>query len=157
MKRKFVLVEVTYTLEGDQQKHSKNHLVSLYVKNNLPSQQSQEMEMATDKARLWYNEVFPQKKIISIVPSETISSDFSLRTLSNDEPAKELKAAFTSSDVPPLDERFVNQSIQVLIDVNGHKKRFELGYYRTDENAWYDNRGIRLHNMEEMVWQYLPK
>jgi hypothetical protein len=84
MKRKFVLVEVTYTLEGDQQKHSKNHLVSLYVKNNLPSQQSQEMEMAVEKSRLWYNEVFPQKKIISIVPSETISSDFSLRTLSNE-------------------------------------------------------------------------
>jgi hypothetical protein len=84
MKRKFVLVEVTYTLEGDQQKHSKNHLVSLHVANNLPSQLSQEMEMAVEKSRLWYNEVFPSKKIISIVPSETISSDFSLRTLSNE-------------------------------------------------------------------------
>lgn len=72
--RKLVLVKVTYDL-GNDTTGEQTHLVVLNVNKVDHFTANQEMEMAVTKAKLYYEKEMPHAKIISIVPSVTISSD----------------------------------------------------------------------------------
>jgi hypothetical protein len=72
--RKLVLVTVTYDI-GNPEPSQQNHLVALNVNKLDHFTANEEMEMAFTKAKLYYEMEMPQAKIISIVPSATISSD----------------------------------------------------------------------------------
>jgi len=154
--RKLVLVTVTYDI-GNSEPSQQNHLVALNVNKLDHFTANQEMEMATTKARIFYEIKYPHAKIISIVPSETISSDYPK------EEGTDSVLLFTNfhpmSEIPELNPKEEETSFDVLIDIDGWRKDFYIGCYHTDFKEWRlkkedtDDYEIDLDNAR---WTYLP-
>lgn len=64
---------------------------------------------------------------------------------------------YKASDFPRKDQKLPFLSDNVLIDVDGWRTTFIIGYYHFNEKRWYAVHGDQdAIDQEKMIWQYLP-
>jgi hypothetical protein len=65
--------------------------------------------------------------------------------------------AFGLDNPPPVSEQDAPMSEDVLVDLNGHRKDFVIGWYDHDDKEWvYRAEDTSLLEFEHGQWMYLP-
>jgi hypothetical protein len=62
--------------------------------------------------------------------------------------------AYTSKQLPPRDENEDDLSDYVLIDMDGKRENFFVGYYNFSIGSWYTRHG-EVIDLDHMRWTFL--